>query len=130
MFVGVGVGSWLSGYLSDCFGRRLVALWSFALATLACFLTAFTWSLMTYTIARFIQGVVAAGLVPVPFVLIGELVGASTREMCGNVLQAMFAVGMLILCGLALMIKNWRTLAIVCSLLASISIPILWRLVC
>ncbi|XP_062500633.1 solute carrier family 22 member 15-like isoform X2 [Corticium candelabrum] len=127
MFVGVGVGSWLSGYLSDCFGRRLVALWSFALATLACFLTAFTWSLMTYTIARFIQGVVAAGLVPVPFVLIGELVGASTREMCGNVLQAMFAVGMLILCGLALMIKNWRTLAIVCSLLASISIPILWR---
>lgn len=128
MFVGVGVGSSISGLLSDRIGRRLVTLWSAVLGALAILSTALSWNLLTYTATRFLQGVMAAGLLPVPFVLMGELVGSTTREACGNILQAMFAIGMLMLCGLALAIKNWRTLAIACSLPGFISTAILWRL--
>ena len=129
VFVGVGVGNWASGLLSDQIGRRLVLLWSSVLAGVAALLTAFTWNLLSYTVARFLQGITGGNILTVSFILMGELVGSGTREVCGNILQAMFTVGMLLLCCLALAIKNWRNLVTVCSLFGLILTPIFWRCV-
>jgi MFS family permease len=127
VFVGFGIGNWASGLLSDQIGRRHVLLGSSILAGAAALLTSFTWSLLSYTVARFFQGMTGGNILPISFVLIGELVGSGAREVCGNIVQSMFTAGLLLLCCLALTIKNWRNLITVVSLLGLSVTSIFWR---
>lgn len=112
---GVLVGSLMFGAISDRFGRRTVffiAPWMLLIASVG---TAFASNWILYTILKFITAVSVNGLYQTGFVLAIELIGPSKRAWCGNIFQIMFAVGELILAGVAYRFRNWHQLQLAIS---------------
>ncbi len=59
--LGMGVGTFFTGPLSDAYGRRTIAVWGALVYCIAALIAAFSNSLETLLVARFVQGLGAAG---------------------------------------------------------------------
>lgn len=64
---------------------------------------------------RFSVGFFAAGNILSSFVLSSELIGPSKRGLAGNIFQVFFAIGIVILAGLAYAFSNWKIMSCVAT---------------
>ncbi|XP_037072247.1 solute carrier family 22 member 15-like [Pollicipes pollicipes] len=104
------------GPLADKVGRlRTIA--ACLLVLLACFggsMAAPTFDV--FLVLRFVSGSVTIGMILSTFVLASEVVGASQRAFCGNLMSVMFALGIPVLSAAASLIHSWRHLYLLFTL--------------
>ena len=127
--MGLMIGSWLFGTLSDMYGRKK----TFFLAAFGCWVCGFGYGLAVnffmFFLFRVVFGVFSSGLTVVTFTLLMEFIGKSKRSSVGIFSQVAFSLGFLILAVLANWFRDWRTLTVVCTLLGT-GILAMWRYVC
>lgn len=76
---------------------------------------AFSPNFYVYMLFRFLVAVNSIGAYTAAFILGLELVGASKRAMCGTLISYMFAVGEMILAGVAYALRNWTLILLATS---------------
>ena len=74
----LAVGMLLAGTLSETLGRKPVMVYSLFLTSILALLTAYSQSLTSLVVLRFIQGVALAGLPPVAMAYLGEEIEPAT----------------------------------------------------
>ncbi len=82
----------LAGKLSDLFGRRLVYLWSMLLFLAASLLCACAPSMLWLIVFRALQGLGAAGLLPLALVMIGDMFSFAERARIQALFSAVWGV--------------------------------------
>ncbi|XP_072032143.1 organic cation transporter protein-like [Amphiura filiformis] len=123
---GVMVGSLLFGQLSDRFGRRIVwfvSLWSQVFVGV---MAAFTQHFATFTVLRFIIGMIEQGVDITSYVMATEMFSPSKRAFAGIMLTNFWASGMMALAGIAYLLRDWRHLQLAISLPSLLTIPLWW----
>ncbi|GAB1605332.1 organic cation transporter protein-like [Argonauta hians] len=118
-------GAFILGSLSDMIGRRKVLLISYLLNICTSIGTTWVPEFISVTIVRFAQGVACAGIITTAFVVGIEIVGPSYRNITGILFEFFFALGFVILAGLAYLIRNWQYLELAVSL-PSVTYIIIW----
>ncbi|XP_076332507.1 organic cation transporter protein-like isoform X2 [Tachypleus tridentatus] len=113
------VSSFITGQLSDRFGRRPIILLSIATGSLSGILCALSPSFIIFVILRFFVALGVTGIVTSSFVLLMEIIDQSQRSTLGIAFQMGWAVGFLTLSVLAWFIRDWTYLQL------SISVPLL-----
>ena len=124
--MGLLVGAWLFGTLSDVYGRKKM----FFLAIIGCYLSGIGYGLAInyymFLLFRVVFGIFSSGIAIVGYALIMEVIGTSKRSSVGMAIQAMFSVGFALLALLAYVFRGWRTLVMVCTLLGT-GFLAMWR---
>lgn len=82
----------VTGKLSDIFGRRIVYAWSMALFLLASALCAFAPSMLWLIVCRALQGLGAAGLLPLALIMIGDMFTFEERARVQGQFSAVWGV--------------------------------------
>ncbi|XP_031588451.1 solute carrier family 22 member 13-like [Oreochromis aureus] len=110
---GALVGALVFGALSDRFGRRFAILLSVVLMLLLGVSTAFSPDIYVYMVLKFFSGVSSVVLTMLASVLALEWTDPSKSAFCTMSIIAFFAVGQILLAGIAYLIQNWRILQLV-----------------
>ncbi|XP_070565753.1 organic cation transporter protein-like [Ptychodera flava] len=108
--VGVMIGAFIAGYLSDKFGRKtifLISLWSESVLGI---LVAFTQSYIGYTILRFLTGVMLQGVMVSNLILATEMFPPGKRLYAGFLNNISWGCGIMLLAPMAYLVRNWRYL--------------------
>ncbi|KAJ8029556.1 Organic cation transporter protein [Holothuria leucospilota] len=116
-FLGIMIGAFTLGSLADRFGRYYTL---YAAITITAFLGAFTSlsnSFWMYTILRFFIGSTNYAVLTIAFIAATELIGPSKRVLGGVAIQLFWALGYIVLAGLAALIRKWRYLQLTISLI-------------
>lgn len=118
--LGMLIGSFLFGYLSDSMGRRSTLLITTVVLVAGGVVSAFTPADPVYfpvfAVCRFISGLGHVGVFMMSFTLSLEYTGSKWRVFCGCLIETPFALGGLIVGFLAWGgIRDWRTLQLVCT---------------
>lgn len=114
-FGGVLLGAFGLGTLADVLGRKktlYVSSWLLLISTLA---VAWAPSFWVFVVLRFIIGTSCAGIFMSGFVLGMEIVGPSKRVWAGIVIEYFFAIGLVVLAGVAYFIRHWKYIEIAVS---------------
>jgi EmrB/QacA subfamily drug resistance transporter len=82
----------VTGKLSDIFGRRIVYAWSMALFLLASALCAFAPSMFWLIVFRAMQGLGAAGLLPLALIMIGDMFTFEERARVQGLFSAVWGI--------------------------------------
>jgi len=114
-FVGCAFGAIILGIASDKFGRLKVFFPSQAVVIIIGFLSVFSPNFWVFLTTRVIVGFFTSGACFIMFILASEFVGERYRPLCGILLWAAFALGLVLLGFQAYLIRNWKTLFIVCT---------------
>ncbi|KAK2501048.1 hypothetical protein MC885_011036 [Smutsia gigantea] len=114
--VGFFLGSLGVGYIADRFGRKFCLLTTSLVSSVAGVLMAVAPDYTSLLLLRVLQGLVSKGSWTAGFTLITEFVGLGCRKTVAILYQAAFAVGLLLLLGLAYAVPHWRRLQLVLSL--------------
>uniref|UniRef100_A0AAV2LA18 Major facilitator superfamily (MFS) profile domain-containing protein n=1 Tax=Knipowitschia caucasica TaxID=637954 RepID=A0AAV2LA18_KNICA len=110
---GLLVGALALGLMADRFGRRFVILLSlFFMMTFGVAL-AFSPNIYVYMAIKFVSGFSVSGILANVFVIGGEWSDASKFALCTIACHSFFPLGLMILSGLAYLIRNWRVLQLV-----------------
>ncbi|XP_077364407.1 solute carrier family 22 member 13-like isoform X2 [Festucalex cinctus] len=107
---GLLIGAFVSGAMADRFGRRCVVLLAHLLLLLFGASVAFSPNVYVYIVVKFLCGVAVAGILANAFVIGGEWCESSKFAFCTIVSHSFYAVGLLLLSGLAYLIRDWRIL--------------------
>ncbi|CAC5415437.1 SLC22A4_5 [Mytilus coruscus] len=102
--------------ISISLGRKKTFYFAVWLLLVSSFSLPWAPSFWVYGLLRFIIGMCTNGLYAVPFVLGMELVGPSKRVWAGIVICYFFAAGMVVLAGVAYLIRDWVYLEIAISI--------------
>ena len=109
-------GAIISGIMSDKLGRKktliiLIVLMIFVLNTtqflIQSELLTTNNKLLLFTISRLFQGF-GQTMYSVSFVLLMEITGPNTRLLAGNIMAYSFAIGQVVLVGLAYFLRDWN----------------------
>eukprot|EP00069_Balaena_mysticetus_P013915 bmy_08345T0 len=125
--VGVLLGSFVSGQLSDRFGRKTILFSTMAVQTGFSFLQIFSINWEMFTILFVIVGMGQISNYVVAFILGTEILGKSVRiifSMLG--VCTFFAVGYMLLPLFAYFIRDWRMLLLALSLPGVLCFPLWW----
>ncbi|XP_077479982.1 solute carrier family 22 member 13-like [Stigmatopora argus] len=116
---GLLIGALVSGSMADRFGRRFVVLLAHLLLLLFGVSVAFSSDIYVYIVLKFLCGVSVAGILANAFVIGLEWCETSKIAFCTIIGHSFYAIGLVLLAGLAYLIRNWRTLqlALYCPLL-------------
>ena len=118
-FMGLLIGAWLFGTLSDMYGRKkmlFLSLLGSVLSLIGCGLAINYYMFLLFRVAF---GVFHMGQAITSYSLLMEVVGTSKRSSVGMAIQAMFSLGFAILALLGYIFRGWRTLVMVCTLLGT-----------
>ncbi|KAH8254676.1 hypothetical protein KR032_011622, partial [Drosophila birchii] len=124
-FAGLVVGTALSGYLADRFGRKHVFLTCIVFMALTGVAQALSWDYTSFLVFALLNAVGTSGVYPLAFIIGVEMVGPRKREMCSIVLNYFYAVGEALL-GLAAFLPDWRHLQLALSLPPFLCVAYFW----
>ncbi|XP_059500831.1 organic cation/carnitine transporter 2-like isoform X2 [Stegostoma tigrinum] len=127
LFLGMLCGSFISGQISDRYGRKLILFVSMTVHTASSLLLVTSQSWEMFATLFFIVGLAQIARYIVMFILGSELLGKAERIAFGTVGVCLFyAVGYVVLPIFAYFIRDWRMLLIALSLPQILYIPLWW----
>ncbi|XP_050348547.1 organic cation transporter protein-like [Nymphalis io] len=98
----------ITGYISDRFGRRIALVISVLnLATIGV-IRAFSVNYTMYMILQIVQTTLGAGTFSSAYIFAAELVGPKYRVLASATSTSMFAVGQVVMGGVAWLVQPWR----------------------
>ncbi|MCJ8745789.1 hypothetical protein PDJAM_G00134410 [Pangasius djambal] len=112
---GLLFGALLFGPMADKYGRRFVLLLSLTLQFLFGVGAAFSPNFYVYIAFRFVVGVTISGITITTNIIGPEWCGPSRRALFTILSHCCYALGLMVLSGLAYGIRNWRILQLVAS---------------
>nr|XP_014288778.1 organic cation transporter protein-like isoform X1 [Halyomorpha halys] len=125
--LGVFTGSFALGYVADKYGRKKTQCWTQTIQLIVSIGIAFVNNYYAYLAASFVYGIFGSVGAYIPaFVLGMELVGPSKRTACGQIFQAIFAVGIMVVAAWAYFIPSYVTLQVVIGLHVLVTISLWW----
>ncbi|KAJ8383091.1 hypothetical protein SKAU_G00038690 [Synaphobranchus kaupii] len=125
--MGVLTGSFVSGHISDRFGRKLLLFLSMAVQTISSLIRVFSGSWEMFVILYFIMGLGQICQYIAAFILGNELLGDSSRLAFTTLgLCVFYALGYAVLPLCAYFIRSWRILLLVLTLPGFLYIPLWW----
>ncbi|XP_023935695.2 organic cation transporter protein-like [Bicyclus anynana] len=98
----------ITGYVSDRFGRRFALIISVFNLALFGLIRAFSVNYVMYMVLQLLQTTFGAGTFSSSYVFAAELVGPKYRVITSAICSSMFAVGLVVLGGVAWLITDWR----------------------
>lgn len=127
-FAGVFVGALLLGTLSDKIGRKKTLILSVLGLLASSLAVAWADNFYLFCVLRFIVGFCCAGTFMSAFVLGMEIVGPSKRLWAGIVIEYFFALGLVLLCLMGYLVREWKYNEIVLSVPSAIILVYWWLL--
>ncbi|KAK3593126.1 hypothetical protein CHS0354_018254 [Potamilus streckersoni] len=114
-FAGVLVGAFFFGFLSDKIGRKKTLYVSFILMLIST--VALTWApnYAAFVSLRFFVGASASGIFITAYIISMELVGPSKRLWAGFGSMYFFAIGLLVVGGIAYGVRDWKYIELITS---------------
>ncbi|ESO89316.1 hypothetical protein LOTGIDRAFT_106549 [Lottia gigantea] len=109
-------GAFVTGAISDRFGRKVTLYGSILLVLAGGLGLAWADDFIVFVLLRFVNGTATAGVFTTCFVLSVEIVGPSKRAFTGIVIEFFFAIGMIIYAGMGYFIRDWHYLEIAASI--------------
>uniref|UniRef100_A0A8C5LCP6 Solute carrier family 22 (organic cation transporter), member 4 n=2 Tax=Jaculus jaculus TaxID=51337 RepID=A0A8C5LCP6_JACJA len=126
-FVGVLMGSFVSGQLSDRFGRKNILFTTMAVQTGFSFLQIFSINWEMFTVLFVIVGMGQISNYVVAFILGTEILGKSVRIIFSTLgVCTFFAIGYMVLPLFAYFIRDWRMLLLALTLPGLLCVPLWW----
>uniref|UniRef100_A0A670Y6B3 Solute carrier family 22 member 4 n=1 Tax=Pseudonaja textilis TaxID=8673 RepID=A0A670Y6B3_PSETE len=126
-FVGVLLGSFISGQLSDKFGRKAILFATMGVQTGFSFLQIFSISWEMFTVLFLIVGMGQISNYVVAFILGTEILGKSVRVIFSTLgVCIFFAIGYMLLPLFAYFIREWRMLLLALTVPGVCCIPLWW----
>ncbi|XP_070595400.1 solute carrier family 22 member 4 [Erythrolamprus reginae] len=126
-FVGVLLGSFISGQLSDKFGRKAILFATMGVQTSFSFLQIFSTSWEMFTVLFLIVGMGQISNYVVAFILGTEILGKSVRIIFSTLgVCIFFAIGYMLLPLFAYFIREWRMLLLALTVPGVFCIPLWW----
>ncbi|XP_017077108.1 organic cation transporter protein isoform X2 [Drosophila eugracilis] len=124
-FAGLVLGTALSGYLADRYGRKHVFLFCIVFMALTGVAQALSWDYVSFLVFALLNAVGTSGVYPLAFIIGVEMVGPRKREMSSIVLNYFYAVGEALL-GLSVFLPDWRQLQMALSIPPLICVGYFW----
>ncbi|XP_038214314.1 organic cation transporter protein-like [Zerene cesonia] len=118
----------ITGYISDRFGRRVALVISVFNLALIGLIRAFSVNYNMYLALQILQTTLGAGTFSSAYVFAAELVGPKYRVLASATSSSMFAVGQVILGGVAWLIQPWRYLIMALHIPCFLIISYYWIL--
>ncbi|KAG8439199.1 hypothetical protein GDO86_005425 [Hymenochirus boettgeri] len=126
-FVGVLLGSFVSGQLSDRFGRKKILFVTIALQTGFSIVQVFSTNWEMFSIILIIVGMGQISNYVTAFVLGCEILGKSARIVYSTLgICLFFAIGYMMLPLFAYFIRDWRTLLVAINIPGLLCLPLWW----
>uniref|UniRef100_A0A6I8QXA8 Solute carrier family 22 (organic cation/zwitterion transporter), member 4 n=1 Tax=Xenopus tropicalis TaxID=8364 RepID=A0A6I8QXA8_XENTR len=126
-FVGVLLGSFVSGQLSDSFGRKKILFVTMAIQTGFSIVQVFSTSWEMFAILFLIVGMGQISNYVAAFILGTEILGKSARIIFSTLGTCIFfAIGYMMLPLFAYFIRDWRTLLLALTIPGLFCIPLWW----
>ncbi|XP_069754324.1 organic cation/carnitine transporter 2-like [Narcine bancroftii] len=126
-FIGVVTGSFISGQLSDRFGRKIILFGTMAVQCVFSILQIFSPSWEIFCLFNFLIGFGHISNYVAAFVLGSELLGRSPRIMFSTLgVCISYALGYMLLPLFAYFIRSWQMLIFSLSLFSLLYIPLWW----
>ncbi|XP_071341208.1 solute carrier family 22 member 13-like isoform X2 [Trachinotus anak] len=110
---GLLIGAFVLGQMADRFGRRFVVLLSHLLLLLFGVSAAFSPNIYVYIVLKFFAGISISGIIANAFVIGGEWSDSSKFALCTIICHSFFPLGLMLLSGVAYLVRNWRILQFV-----------------
>ncbi|XP_034936989.1 organic cation transporter protein-like isoform X2 [Chelonus insularis] len=125
-YVGVLIGAWIAGILTDRIGRLpVLALCLYTQGTMAV-ATYIVQSYPVFLALRGLQGVFAQGLQSSTYILVLELFPAKFRTLVSSVMGVAWVLGLLLLAILSYIIPDWRILQLGVSVPTATTVLYIW----
>ncbi|XP_049447050.1 solute carrier family 22 member 5-like [Epinephelus fuscoguttatus] len=126
-FCGVLTGSFISGQLSDRYGRKMVLFVTMAVQTVFTFIQVFSPSWAMFCAIYFVVGLGQISNYVAAFVLGTEILGPHVRTIFSTAgVCLFFAVGYMLLPLFAYFIRDWRMLLLGLTLPGFLYVPLWW----
>ncbi|XP_001366071.1 solute carrier family 22 member 4 [Monodelphis domestica] len=126
-FLGVLMGSFISGQLSDRFGRKNILFATMAVQTGFSFLQIFSINWEMFTVLFVIVGMGQISNYVVAFILGTEILGKSVRIIFSTLgVCIFFAIGYMLLPLFAYFIRDWRMLLLALTVPGVLCVPLWW----
>ncbi|XP_008286211.1 solute carrier family 22 member 5 isoform X1 [Stegastes partitus] len=126
-FCGVLTGSFITGQLSDRYGRKIVLFLTIAIQTVFTFSQAFAPSWTVFCALFFVVGLAQISYYVSAFVLGTETLGPRVRTIFSTAGMCMFfGLGYMFLPLLAFFIRDWRKLLLCLALPGFLYVPLWW----
>ncbi|XP_073347791.1 organic cation/carnitine transporter 2-like [Pagrus major] len=128
-FVGVMIGSFISGPFSDRFGRKPVFFFTMILQSVTALIQAASFSWVMFCVLNCLKGLGQVSNYGTSLILGSEMLGQSARIKFGLLAQGVcYAIGYALLPLFAYFIRGWRMLLVASAIPGLIYIPMWWVL--
>ncbi|KAJ8315473.1 hypothetical protein KUTeg_007623, partial [Tegillarca granosa] len=121
-FGGCLAAAFFDGTIADIIGRRPVYVISFILLFASSLVVTWVPNVTVFVILRFLIGATNFGVFNMGLIIGLEFVGPSKRIWSGIIIELVFCIGELLLCGAAYFIRDWKTLQLVLSVPSAVSL--------